>query len=263
MTKKTVTFVLKTLTNPKRHYKKLFKLYTLCRYPEKEVEPYPDLKSFIEGINDEAVTLAYANRKLIGFTSFYPNHGFIHLINVHPHYQRNGIATDMLDHVKGVCLKLNYATKLRLMADIKNVSSHLLYDAYGFGRLNDEPIKGSQFDCYRFELIINTSPNHHVDHNYALKEAAHYGITELASLNIDTKTACFTIIQRFNNNQYIKVSIEPNSDEPQKRIFKEHIGADINKLTIHASNQHTIELERRTGYLDYFDHQMDNEGRKT
>lgn len=253
MTKKTVKFVLKTLNNPKRHYKKLFKLYNLCCYPEKEVEPYPDLDAFIKGIDDEAVTLAYANRKLVGFTSFYPKHGFIHLINVHPHYRRNGIATDMLDHVKNVCLKLNYATKLSLMADIKNVSSHPLYLNYGFGQLNTEPITGSQFDCYRFELVINQSTEHHVDHDYATKEVAHYGIKDLAALNVDTKTARFTIIQRFNDNQYIKVSIEPDPDEPQKRLFNKHIGADINKLTIHDENEYTTELPRQTGYLDCFE----------
>lgn len=230
---------------------RIYSIYNDSRYPEKEVEPYPDKQSFKEGLKGEWILLAYVNRKLVGFASFYTTHGFLHLINVLPDYQGLGIGQSLIQKVISVCQKENYATHLTLMADVKNVSSHGFYVKQGFERMNDEPIKGKTFLCYKFEKEINTRLDHNVDYDYAIKVTTVAGIKELKAQGVDISTAYFTIIQLFSEDMYIQVSLEP-TDEGE-RLIKTHVGADIAELKIHEANEHTIELPQRTGYLDCFE----------
>lgn len=231
---------------------KLYNLYLESAYPEKNAEPYPDKAAFKKGLEGESIALAYVNTKLVGFASFYTTHGFLHLINVDPSYQGLGIGQALMQEVIAVCQNSNYATHLKLLADIRNVSAHGFYERQGFGKLNVEPIEGKNYQCYHYEKEINTRLDHLVDYDYARKRTAISGAEEAKALGIELNEDYFAVIQQFNDGEYIQMSIEP--DEAGERVMNTVIGADISNLKLHSAIQHVIELPTRTGYLDCFDH---------
>lgn len=246
----------KTMTDTRWRLKKLYRLYKESAYPEKQVEPYPDVASFKKGLENESIILAYANQVLIGFASYYPTHGFLHLINVHPQYQGLGVGRELMYKVIEDCLKKNYATRIKLLADINNVSAHGFYERLGFGRLNDVPIEGKNYRCYHYEKVISTRKDHNVDYKRALAETAIAGVDEAKLLGIDISEAFFSIIQRFEDDTYIKITIEP--DEKGDRVINQLVDANIKNLAFSSSTDHVIELSIRTGHVDCFERPINN-----
>jgi ribosomal protein S18 acetylase RimI-like enzyme len=123
----------------------LFQLYRRSSITKKEL-------SYIEfGKAIDKTTLIVAKNeknKIVGFSAYYHNWGFIYLLYVDPNYQNHGIGNSLIKKIIQLRRHNRYGHTIRLLCAIENKSAQKFYQHFGFK--NKETVKGNMSDCVLF-----------------------------------------------------------------------------------------------------------------